>query len=302
MLPDEIKLNADVEAWWDTNPFAYGISNDERDQVGTIAFEDMDLSYFEEIERKFRKHSHRGAQSKPGEPLFSHLIDYDSISGKDVLDIAVGSGFSMIEFIRQGAKSVTGIDLTSFGVEHAARNLEVRNLSGEIKKMDAQAMTFPDNSFDFACAWGCYMHMPDTKKAIHETYRVLRPRGKVMAYLYNRDSWPFWFNTMLVKGVFMGGLLRYKFNITKLTSRYSDGFSRGGNPLTKFYSKKQVKKMFLDAGFVNVKVVPFALPQEPDNWPFGRYPLFKYLPVSIKRWLSRWGYGAIVTGEKPLSS
>jgi len=300
MKDEQEKLKQEVETWWNTNPFAFGVANDSKDQVGTISPSDMNLEYFEEIERKFRKHSNGGAQNSDNEPLFNNLIDYSWLEGKDVLDIAVGSGFSMVEFIRQGAKSVIGIDITDFAVHHSKRNLLVRNLKGEVKKMDAQDMSFPDNTFDFVCAWGCYMHMPDIKQALKETCRVLRPGGRVMAYMYNRDSWPFWFNIVLLRGILLGGLFVYRGNITKLTSRYSDGYSLGGNPFTKFYSKRKARRMFSDAGFVNVTSVPFKLRDEPNSWPLRRLPLFKYLPEVIKHFISRWGYAQILTAQKPL--
>ncbi|MFH0803744.1 MAG: class I SAM-dependent methyltransferase [Candidatus Tagabacteria bacterium] len=291
------KLNKEIEAWWDKNPFAFGVSNTKRDQVGTIGLAQMNLAYFQEIERKFRKHTRGGAQ-EDGKSLFSKLIDYRWLKGKKVLDIAVGSGFSMVVFLEGGAE-VTGIDISNFAVNFAKKNLECRNLSGEVLKMDAQNMQFPDESFDFVNAWGCLMHMPDTEKAIREMYRVLKPGGRAFAYMYNKNSWPYWFNAIFLRGIFFGQLLRYRFNTVKLTSRYSDGYSVGGNALAKFYVPDKVRQMFREAGFKNVECFPFELPDEPNQWPARRFPIFKYLPARIKSYMAkRWGYGLIVRAEK----
>lgn len=292
------ELTGKVEEWWNNNPFAFGYGNDKGDQVGTIELSKMDRSYFEEIERRFRKHSRGGAQDE-GKPLFSNIIDYErQVTGKRVLDIATGSGFAAVAFAEGGAKSVTAIDLTQFAVDHATRNFAARNLQADIKKMDAQQMTFRDHSFDFVNAWGCLMHMPNTEGAITEIYRVLAPGGTTMAYMYNKSSWPYWFNIFLVRGILMLGLLRFGFDTVKLTSRYSDGYSLGGNMLTKFYRPIEAKHMFEAAGFREVSVKPFLLVHAVDQWPMRQLPLFRYLPTFLKRPLARYGYAFIVTARK----
>lgn len=204
----------------------------------------------------------------------------------------------MVTYAKAGAE-VTGIDLTDFAVKHATKNLEFRGLKGTVLKMDAQSLQFPDASFDFVCAWGCLMHMPDTEKAIREINRVLKPGGRVLAYMYNKSSWPFWFNIILVRGILMGKLIKYGFNITRLTSRYSDGNSVGGNMLTKFYTPGEAQRMFLAAGFTKAASAPWELPAEPNGWPMRVLPVFKHLPTAIKRYMAkRWGYGLIIKAEK----
>lgn len=286
----------EVETWWNNHPFAFGVSNTKGDQVGTIDPARMDKAYFDEVERRFRKH-HNGAAEDEGKPLFSKIVDRDWLRGKDVLDIAVGSGFSAVSFAEAGAR-VTGIDLTDFGVMHAKKNFEVRGLPGTILKMDAQHLQFPDNSFDFVDAWGCLMHMPDTEGAIREMHRVLRPGGKALAYMYNKSSWPYWFNIIFLRGVLLLGLVRFRGNTVKLTSRYSDGYSLGGNMLTKFYTPKEVENMFRSAGFRSVVSKPWEIPHEPDHWPLRSFPFFKYLPEFLKRRITRFGYGLIIHAEK----
>lgn len=287
---------ADVEAWWNAHPFAFGVANNQGDQVGTIDPSKMNVAYFDEVERRFRKH-HNGAAQDAGAPLFSKIVDRAWLRGKDVLDIAVGSGFSAVSFAEAGAR-VTGIDLTDFGVMHAKKNFEVRKLPGTVVKMDAQHLTFPDATFDFVNAWGCLMHMPDTEGAIREMYRVTRPHGRVLAYMYNKRSWPYWFNIIFVRGILMLGLIRYWGDTVRLTSRYSDGYSLGGNALTKFYTPDEVAQMFRAAGFSAVAARPWVIPHEPDHWPMRSLPFFKYLPTSIKRWLAQFGYGVIVFAER----
>lgn len=289
----------EIQDWWDKNPFTLGVATGaykNRDLVGRVDSEKMDLKFFQEIERRFRKHIGTGSQDL-NKPLLSKFMSED-LNGKDVLDIATGSGLFAVSFAERGA-NVTAIDLTKYAVLETKTNFELRNLKGNIMQMDAQRMTFQDKSFDFVNAWGCLMHMPDTEGAIKEIYRVLRPSGSALAYMYNKSSWPFWFNTILVKGILMGDLIKYKFDITKLTSRYSDGASVGGNMLTKFYRPKDVRVMFKNAGFNKVDVLPLQIDHEPNHWPIRQVPVFKYLPQNVKSWMAkRWGYGLVVRASK----
>lgn len=294
------ELTEQVREWWEQNPFTMGVATKNYntcDLVGRIPLEDMDLHYFNEIDRKFRKHIGIGAQDKD-KPLLSNLIDFSLIKDKDVLDVAVGSGLHLITFAGAGAR-VTGIDLTQFAVSQATKNLQLRNLSGKVLQMDAQQIEFPENSFDFVNAWGCLMHMPNTEKAVKEIYRVLRPGGHVFAYMYNKSSWPFWFNIFFLRGILLGGLIRYRGNLDKLTSRYSDGSHNKGNVLTKFMTPKKVTKIFEAAGFNDVEVFPLDIDNEPNHWPMRSFPIFRYLPSRIKACMSkRWGYGLIVRSKK----
>lgn len=291
----------EVRAWWESNPFTFGAATNDyrnRDLVGKLPLEKMNLDYFQEIERRFRKHSGTGAQL-PDELLLSKLIDYDlSIKDKKVLDIATGSGLFAVAFAQAGA-NVTAIDLTDFAVRQTKKNLALRNLEGLVLRMDAQKMDLPPLTFQFINAWGCLMHMPDTFRAISNIYRLLVPRGRVVAYMYNKNSWPFWFNIVFLRGILLLGLVKYKGDITRLTSRYSDGASVGGNVLTKFFTPKEVTEMFERAGFKKVKVFPWDIGYEPNHWPMRTFPIFKYLPQRVKAWMSkRWGYGLIIMAEK----
>lgn len=61
----------------------------------------------------------------------------------------------------------------------------------EFRVMDALAMEFPDNTFDFVWACESGEHMPDKKKYVEEMTRVLKPGGKiVIATWCQRETTP----------------------------------------------------------------------------------------------------------------
>jgi ubiquinone/menaquinone biosynthesis C-methylase UbiE len=293
-------LNEQVKNWWNQTPYTYGLSQAEADSyqdVGDVADDQADGQFFDDYMRKARKHF-EDAQ-RPDERLTARFLDYDSLRGKKVLDIACGIGWATVEMAGAGAH-VTGIDLTPRAVELAGKHLAYRNLSAELRVMDAQHMDFPDASFDFVHAWGCLMHMPDTQRAIAEIYRVLKPGGTTSGYMYNKRSISYWWHIWLLRGVLMGKLITYRGDTTKLVSRYTDGISIGGNALTKVYSPEAATQMFAKAGFVNTVFNPWGPPGMLENFPVRKFPLGKWLPYNVRRAIAaRYGWGMIFRARKP---
>jgi ubiquinone/menaquinone biosynthesis C-methylase UbiE len=295
-----------VKEWWNANPFTLGLSESSRrarrpwqiEMTGQVPLEQLDLSFFLEVERKFRKHTGGAAQGE-SEPPLSRLIDLPRLTGKRVLDIATGTGFSTAAFAGSGAR-VTAIDITEWATRATQRNLAVRQLGGAVAQVDAQRLAFPDAVFDFVHAWGCLMHMPDTEGAIREMARVCRPGGRFLAYMYNKSSWTYWFNFVLLRGVLMGYLPRYRFDTVRLVSRFTDGAARGGNMLTRVYTPREAIRLFAGAAFERVRARPFYIPHEVESWPLRSLPLGKRLPSRAKRALGRrLAWGLIVEGSRP---
>ena len=287
---------AAVQNWWNTNPFTYNGSLG----VGKITeVADMDIPFFDRMEMRYKKRA-GGSTENADAPVFSKFIDYSSLKGKKVLDIATGTGFATVTFSQHGA-DVTGIDLTEFATLATKKNLALRNLPGTALQMDAQKLEFPDATFDFVCAHGCLMHMPNTQEAVREIYRVLKPGGKVYAWMYHR-GWYYWFNILFVRGVLCGKLFTNNFSQLKLTSMYTDGASAGGNPHTKLYSYRGFKNLFEAGNFKKVRVYINYNPAEWHGWPVRTLPLGFLVPKSFQRFLDetlRFGLGASITAEKP---
>jgi len=286
-----------VRSWWDEHPFTLGLGSREANDLTGRVGEDIGLDFFNEVERKMRKWW-IGATYDEGGPLIGKFVPYDDLRGKDVLDIAIGTGWSTVAFAEYGA-TVNGIDITPEAVRMTRRHLELKNLEKDVRlaQMDAQRLEFPDRCFDFVLAWGCYMwHMPDTYRALQETHRVLKSGATAVSYWYNKSSWTYWFNFMFLRGVLCGKLLRYRFNPTRIVSRYTDGSAVGGNSLTKAYSPSELTRMYRNAGFRSVRIDTMPLQGEVEGWPAGKFPVFKYLPSGLRRWMGRkWAWGLVVT-------
>ena len=115
------------------------------------------------------------------EPQILPFADFDSTSGKKVLEIGVGLGADHQRFAASGAK-LYGIDLTERAVKHTRRRIELFGLTSHLALGDAENLDFPDETFDIVYSWGVLHHSPDTAKAIEEVYRVLSRGGSGKNY------------------------------------------------------------------------------------------------------------------------
>lgn len=100
--------------------------------------------------------------------------------GQRILEVGVGTGLSLPHF-RLDAH-VVGIDVSAAMLAKARGRVKRRRLA-QIKaliEMDAQAMDFPDNSFDAVVALYIASVVPDPVRVAAEMRRVCRPGGVIV--------------------------------------------------------------------------------------------------------------------------
>ncbi|HUT51931.1 MAG TPA: class I SAM-dependent methyltransferase [bacterium] len=139
---------------------------------------DSEMDYYE---------SHRRARFEL-EPYIAGFARFEEARGKDVLEIGVGMGADHVEWARYGPKSLSGIDMTPRAVEHTARRLRLYGLHSDVRVADAEALPFPDRSFDLVYSFGVLHHSPHTAQAVNEVHRVLRPGGTARIMIYHKYS------------------------------------------------------------------------------------------------------------------
>jgi len=157
-----------------------------------------------------------------------------------VLEIGVGVGTDCLQYAKGGA-IVTGIDLTDNAITTVKKRFEQNKLTGEFKVDDAENLSFDDNTFDLVYCFGVLHHTPDTKKCLKEIRRVLKPNGKAIIMLYAK-GWKHYVIRLFYNGLLRGQL--FKMSKQEVINKNSE--VEGNSPLTKVYSKKQIKKLFGD--------------------------------------------------------
>src|SRR6478736_2217679 len=121
-------------------------------------------------------------------PMGRRLVDRVGVRpGDDVLDVACGTGNAAIRAAQDGGR-VTGLDLTpellAAGRDEAAR----AEVAVDFVEGDAEALPFPDGSFDVVLSvFGC-MFAPRHEVAAHELARVLRPGGRLGVCAWTPDG------------------------------------------------------------------------------------------------------------------
>jgi phosphatidylethanolamine/phosphatidyl-N-methylethanolamine N-methyltransferase len=100
--------------------------------------------------------------------------------GQHILEVGVGTGLSL-PFFRKDAK-VTGIDVSAEMLEKARRRVAQRQLTQveALVEMDAENLSFPDNSFDSVLALYVASVVPNPARFAAEMRRVCIPGGTIV--------------------------------------------------------------------------------------------------------------------------
>ena len=122
------------------------------------------------------------------EPYIADFARFAEGRDQDVLEIGVGMGADHCEWAKAQPRSLTGIDLTPRAIDFTRKRLAYHGYYSNLQTSDAERLIFSDNSFDLVYSWGVLHHTPDTKAAISEVHRVLRPGGKARIMIYHKYS------------------------------------------------------------------------------------------------------------------
>ena len=214
----------------------------------------------------------------------SHLetvAGFTDHGGELVVEVGCGIGIDGSRFLEGGARYV-GVDQSDVAVRTARQSFEMLGLKGVVVQGDATALPIASASVDFVYSNGVLHHIRDTAGVVREIHRVLRPGGRCLVMLYNRSSFNYYFNIMVLRRLgaplllLPGGarlmarltgesvetlaghraLLR-RHGLAYLTDRQlflSNNTDGPGNPLSKVFSRRQARLLFAGFGQVETEV------------------------------------------------
>ena len=96
----------------------------------------------------------------------------------DALDVGCGTGFLSLELATRGHR-VTGIDFAPQMLAEATKKAREQGRAVRFEEGDAEALRFPDASFDLVMTRHVLWTLPHPEAAIDEWLRVLRPGGRL---------------------------------------------------------------------------------------------------------------------------
>jgi ubiquinone/menaquinone biosynthesis C-methylase UbiE len=204
-------------------------------------------------------------------PWIMDRIDREAklLEGKHLLEIGCGMGYDSLEFLKRGVH-ITATDLTPNAVAITHRHFELEKVQAEdIRIANALDLPFPDNTFDAVWANGVVHATGDTRRAIREAKRVLKPGGRaIISHFYRKPSWMF--------------LLHH-------LGRENIEYKEQDPPVNEFYTEQQILSFF--QGFEIVEAVREhyrLLPVRRSGLKANLYssilkPLYNLLPESIAK-------------------
>lgn len=162
-------------------------------------------------------------------------------AGKEVLEVACGSGMGL-GYLARRASRVVGGDFDPSLVKVAQAQYGERL---PVQQMDAQQLPFPDNSFDLVMLLEAIYYLPEAEAFVREARRVLRAGGTLYLCSANRE-WP-------------------EFNPSPFSVRY--------------YSLKELGELLSRAGFVPELLTGF--PTSQGGWKSKVIGLVRQIAVRL---------------------
>jgi len=169
--------------------------------------------------------------SHQGKITFDLLNKFKNNGTTKILEAGCGLGNWVFLFNKEGLEPF-GIDLSLSSLKTAARYSKINNFKSKFSLADVRKIPFKENSFDVIVSYGVIEHFADSKAALKEFYRVLKPSGACLITTPN----PFSFHRLIG---------RHLLNITKSHKLGYVGYEKAFTPAG-------LERMLRETGFVKI--------------------------------------------------
>ncbi len=211
---------------------------------------------------------------------------YAPLEGRRILDVGCGLGLYVRAF-RAYSDEVYGVDVDP------ARVAEASAAFPNIRQGVAEALPYPDDYFDLVFSNEVLEHVDDDAAAVRESWRVLKPGGRLVAFVPNR-WYPF-----ETHGVYWRG--QYHFGNIPLVNYLPDPARNKLAPHVRAYTAHGLRRLF--EGLPGHIVVQRRIFAGYDNI-VARYPALGRVLRSVSYALERtplqvFGLSHLIVFEKP---
>jgi SAM-dependent methyltransferase len=252
------------------------------------------------------------------EPDIPDIVRFANWGDRDVLEAGCGIGTDAAQFARSGAR-YTGVDFSQTALDLARRRFDIDGLDGAFIHGSITDLPFPDSSFDLVYSNGVIHHIPQTEPAVREFHRVLRPGGTALVMVYHRNSFNYRFTILVLRRslaalLVLPGATRVISALTRESPEVLEGHRRllaeyrlrylrdrqlflshntdgPGNPLSKVYTRADVRRLFQDFADLRTAVRFLNLRIYPGGRRFGCSPAGRRLE-------RRWGWHLYVHARR----
>lgn len=105
--------------------------------------------------------------------------DIEFINGEKVLFVGCGTGADLV-YVPYNNIKITAIDYSSDMLDKAKEKFPHINIT--FLQMDAQNLTFPDETYDIVIASLLLSVVPNPQKCMEEMIRVVKPKGRIIIF------------------------------------------------------------------------------------------------------------------------
>jgi SAM-dependent methyltransferase len=86
-----------------------------------------------------------------------------------------------------GFTDITAADISTRSLDLARRRCALHGIKAKFVEQNAEATTFPDNSFAHVQSIGVIHHSPNPAASLGEIHRILRPGGRAVVAVYFKN-------------------------------------------------------------------------------------------------------------------
>ncbi len=180
------------------------------------------------------------------------IDEIDSFDGKNLLDLAGGTGDIAKRFIDRGGKNATVSDLNQnmldegkFAVGKKFNKKHLDNIS--YVRANAEKTPFEDDSFDYCTISFGIRNVTHVENVLKEAFRVLKPGGKFLCLEFSKVD------NSVISEVYDFYSFKVIPKMGKLVAHSEESYRYLVESIKQFYPPCELAKMMQDAGYYSVR-------------------------------------------------